>query len=85
VTLEADGGGKAQPAAPEDVNAYTVGVTEDPGGWQVLIVDPGGSVAWTRHCEDAAEARTFASTIQQHIYWLSPVKFREYYRLDSPE
>ena len=84
MTLEADGGGKAQPAAPEDVNAYTVGVTEDPGGWQVHIVGPGGSVAWTRHCADAAEARTFASTIQQHIYWLSPVKFREYYRLDSP-
>jgi hypothetical protein len=33
---------------------------------------------------DEAEARTFASTVQQHIYWLSPEKFREYYRLDEP-
>jgi hypothetical protein len=30
------------------------------------------------------EARTFASTIQQHIYWLSPAKFREYYKIAEP-
>ena len=63
-------------------NAYTVRVAEEPAGWEVHLVGPGGEVESIRHCVDEAEARTFASTVQQHIYWLSPEKFREYYRLD---
>ena len=45
------------------------------------IVDPAGSVVWTRACAEEAEARTLGSTIQQHLYWLSAEKFREYYKL----
>ena len=66
-----------------ETNDYTVSVAEEPGGWEVRIMGPAGSVAWSRPCADAAEARTFASTVQQHIYWLSPEKFREYYRLEG--
>jgi hypothetical protein len=27
---------------------------------------------------------TYASTVRQHIYWLSEEKLREYYRLPEP-
>ena len=30
---------------------------------------------------DETEARTFASTVRQHIAWLSEARFREIYRL----
>jgi hypothetical protein len=31
------------------------------------------------------EARTYASTVRQHIFWLSPEKFREYYRIEAKD
>jgi hypothetical protein len=65
-------------------NEYAVRVSESAQGWEVQILQPGGGLAWSRACGDEAEARTFASTVQQHIYWLSPDKFREYYRLAEP-
>jgi hypothetical protein len=34
-----------------------------------------------RACRDETEARTFASTVRQHIAWLSEPRFREIYRL----
>jgi hypothetical protein len=64
-------------------NQYSVHTAEGEEGWEVQILDPSGAVAWTRHCADQADARTFASTVAQHIYWLSPEKFRQYYRLDA--
>jgi hypothetical protein len=67
-----------------DAAAFSVRVSEEPAGWEVHILGPDGAVDSIRHCVDEAEARTFASTVQQHIYWLSPEKFREYYRLDEP-
>ncbi len=57
------------------------GSTTDPDGWRVAIEDPSGAVVMERACADGAEARTFASTVRQHLYWLSPDKFREYYRV----
>jgi hypothetical protein len=62
-------------------NGFAVHVHEGPHGWELRILDPEGGVAWTRPCADEAQARTMASTVQQHIYWLSPAKFRSYYRL----
>ena len=62
-------------------NRYTVDVRRD-DGWSVTIVDPRGAVVNTRVCRDEAEARTYASTVRQHIEWLSEAKFRMYYRLD---
>jgi hypothetical protein len=64
-------------------NGYTVHTAETAGGWEVRIVDPEGSLSSTRHCADETEARTFASTVAQHVYWLSREKFRQYYRLDE--
>lgn len=50
-------------------------------GWRVLIVDPAGVPAAERPCADETEAWMYASTVRQHVYWLSEEKFREYYRL----
>ena len=65
-------------AAPE---AYEVAIVESEQGWLVQIRDGVGAVVSERACRDGAEARTYASTVRQHLYWLSPEKFREYYRL----
>jgi hypothetical protein len=67
----------------EDGNRYTVTV-EESGGWVVSILDPDGAVVSERACGDEEEARTYASTVQQHIYWLSEPKFRSYYKLAEP-
>jgi L,D-peptidoglycan transpeptidase YkuD (ErfK/YbiS/YcfS/YnhG family) len=53
----------------------------DDGTPMVVIVDATGSVVAQRSCRDGTEARTYASTVRQHIYWLSAEKFREYYRI----
>jgi hypothetical protein len=63
-------------------NGFGVEVREAPEGWLVAILDPAGAVASERACKDHSEARTFASTVRQHIYWLSPEKFREYYLIE---
>jgi hypothetical protein len=59
-------------------------VTHD-AGWRVDIVGPDGRVASERACRDGDEARTYASTVRQHLYWLSDEKFREYYSLEPAE
>ena len=66
-------------------NGYSVVVDEDSGGWRVRIVAPSGAPAAERLCGNEPEARTYASTVNQHIYWLSEEKFRRYYRLPEPE
>ena len=66
-------------------NDYTVRVNQGSSGWDVQILRPDGAVAFTRSCSNEPEARTFASTVQQHIYWLSPEKFADYYRLQQVE
>ena len=71
--------GSAQPAE----NRYRVEILGDQGSWSVAIVDPGGEVVSERACRDGAEARTYASTVRQHIHWLSEQKFREYYRIET--
>ncbi len=50
-------------------------------GWSVAILDPAGREVAVRACRDETEARTFASTVRQHIAWLSEARFREIYRL----
>ena len=72
-----------QEAPRETQNRYSVH-TKNEGGWKVEIHDPDGAVVHERGCGDETEARTYASTIQQHVYWLSEEKFRTYYRLDQP-
>jgi hypothetical protein len=62
-------------------NGYDVQIEDAPSGWRVVIRDPQGQVVGQRPCRDGAEARTYASTVRQHIYWLSAEKFREYYRV----
>lgn len=66
-------------------NRYTVDVRRGDEGWSVAIVDPAGRDASLRACRDEAEALTYASTVRQHVYWLSEAKLREYYRLPEPD
>jgi hypothetical protein len=62
-------------------NGHSVRVREAKGSWSVAIVDPQGREVSVRACRDETEARTFASTVRQHIAWLSEPRFREIYRL----
>jgi hypothetical protein len=61
--------------------SFRVELREEGSAWRVEILDPAGAVVSTRACRDHPEARTYASTVRQHLYWLSPERFREYYRL----
>jgi hypothetical protein len=63
-------------------NRFGVEIRGDEGAWRVAILSPDGDVVAERACHDGAEARTYASTVRQHIYWLSPEKFAEYYRIE---
>jgi hypothetical protein len=65
-------------------SGYDIVVDESGEGWHVRIVDPTGVTAGERLFRDAAQARTYASTVRQHRYWLSPARFREYYGLREP-
>jgi hypothetical protein len=49
-----------------------------------VILDAAGGELSARACRDETEAWTYASTVRQHVYWLSDEKFREYYRLGEP-
>jgi len=62
-------------------NGYSVQVRVERGSWSVAIVDPQGREVSVRACRDETEAGTFASTVRQHIAWLSEPRFREIYRL----
>lgn len=63
-------------------NRYAVDVRRGEAGWSVAILDPEGREVSVRACRDEVEALTYASTVRQHIYWLSEETFRRYYRLD---
>jgi hypothetical protein len=60
--------------------AFDVAITQAQEGWLVRVSDPTGTL-FERRCRDGSEARTFASTVRQHAYWLSPERFREYYQV----
>jgi hypothetical protein len=64
---------------------YRVDVERAEQGWEVRIVAVGfggdDRIVSVRPCAGETEARTYASTVIQHLGWLSPGKFREYYRL----
>ena len=62
-------------------NNYRVVLEEATRGWRVVIQDPEGNAVSKRTCRDETEARTFASSVRQHIYWLSEPRFRDYYQL----
>lgn len=70
----------SQASRTDAVNRYSVDVRSI-DGWAVVIVDPAGREVFVRACRDEAEARTFASTVRQHVGWLSEARFREIYRL----
>jgi hypothetical protein len=68
--------------SPDDAaSAFTISVWRGELGWEVRILDASGAVVSARACAGEAEARSYASTVNQHRDWLSAEKFREYYRL----
>ena len=64
-----------------DDNGYQVHLEAAEPGWRVEIRDAAGVPVFERRCRHEAEARTYASTVRQHIYWLSGPRFRSYYGL----
>lgn len=80
-----DWSGSTAATASDAPNRYGVAVRSEPGGWRVDILDPAGRPVASRPCRGEAEARTYASTVRQHVRWLSQAKFREYYRLAAEE
>ena len=63
-------------------NHFSVEVRNGQGmKWSVAILDPDGREVAVRACRDEIEAQTFASTVRQHIAWLSEARFREIYLL----
>ena len=66
-----------------ETDPYEVAIVQTELGWRVRILGTEGVVVSERSCIDGAQARTFASTVRQHLYWLSPSKFREYYRIEE--
>ena len=76
--------GPDAPRVAQDQNGYAARVDRVKEGWRVVILDPAGAVASERPCADQDEAELFASTVRQHIGWLSQERFRAYYRLPEP-
>lgn len=74
-------GATAATASEPGPNHYRVLTHRDDDGWWVAIVDPDGHEVSIRPCGDEVQARTYASTVRQHLEWLSEPKFRDYYRL----
>src|SRR5262245_16301252 len=66
-----------------ETGSFDVAITETEDGWVVRVSETGGTVVLERGCRDGSEARTFASTVRQHAYWLSPERFLEYYRIQE--
>ena len=64
-------------------DVFDVELQPTDSGWRVVIVDGTGNVRSERACRDHSEARTFASTVRQHAYWLSPERFSEYYGIEE--
>lgn len=71
----------AMRAVPEQI--YDVRISTENARWEVAIVDASGMPVSVKACRDGAEARTYASTVRQHLYWLSPDTFRSYYRIEA--
>ena len=81
------GAGEIVTSAPEVEagNSFSVEVRDGEDGqgmeWSVSILDPERREVAGRACRDETEALTFASTVRQHIAWLSEARFREIYLL----
>lgn len=73
---------------PSDVNSaepnsYGVALTKSGDVWRVSILDFAGQPVSDRSFSSEDEAGTFASTVRQHIDWLSEERFRDYYRIEG--
>jgi hypothetical protein len=63
------------------MDGWEVLIERRDGTWRAVLLDPSGAEVLDRPCGSEEEARLFASTVEQHLGWLSEARFREYYRL----
>jgi len=64
-------------------NSYGVALTKSGDDWRVSILDYAGQPVSDRSFGSETEAGTFASSVRQHIDWLSEERFRDYYRIEG--
>ena len=62
-------------------NRYRARAERSEQGWRVVILDPDGAEVFARPFPGEEQALAFASTVDQHVTWLSEGTFRRYYRL----
>lgn len=63
---------------------YEVRIEERGVGWWVSVVDLATDAPVAeRACATEREADLYASTVRQHVSWLSEERFREYYGLEG--
>ena len=67
----------------DQVTSAVVMRKDDDGEWRVVIEDPDGREVSARACRDEVEARTYASTVRQHVEWLSEEQFERYYAIEG--
>lgn len=64
-------------------NSYGVALTKTGEAWRVSILDFAGQPVSDRSFPSEDDAATFASSVRQHINWLSEERFRDYYRIED--
>ena len=64
-------------------NSYGVALTKSGDVWRVSILDFAGQPVSDRSFSSEEQAGTYASSVRQHIDWLSEERFRDYYRIED--
>lgn len=64
-------------------NSFGVAVTKTGDAWRVSILDFAGQPVSERPFSSEELAATYASSVRQHINWLSEERFRDYYRIED--
>ena len=67
----------------QEPNSYGVALTKTGDTWRVSILDFAGQPVSDRPFASEKRAATYASSVRQHINWLSEERFRDYYRIED--
>lgn len=64
-------------------NSYGVAMAGSSESWRVAILDQAGQPVSERVFSAEDQAMAYASSVRQHIGWLSEERFRDYYRIED--